>query len=94
MLPCGYVAHDEAADPGSLLSVDVAVGSDSIVQGGITATWGTGASVWTYTVAYSSLGATPAPVAPAHARPLRERLRAGKERSSDDRDRHAPPSLE
>jgi hypothetical protein len=38
---------------------------------------GTGASAWRYTVTYSGLGATSAPVAPADARPLRERLRAG-----------------
>jgi hypothetical protein len=32
----------------------------------ITVTWGTGAPAWTYTVAYSHLGTTPAPVAPAY----------------------------
>jgi hypothetical protein len=44
----------------------------------VAVTWGTSASAWTYTVAYSSLGETPAPVAPANARDLlRDRLGSG-----------------
>jgi hypothetical protein len=77
VLPFGYVAHDEAANAPSALDVDVTVAADGIVRQ-IAATWGTSASAWTYTVTYSDLGATPAPVVPANARPLRERLRPSK----------------
>jgi hypothetical protein len=49
--------------------------ADGIVRE-ISVTWGTSASAWTYTVTYSGLGETAAPVAPTNARPLRERLRA------------------
>jgi hypothetical protein len=77
VLPFGYVAHDEAANPAAPLKVAVTVGADGIVRE-ITVTWGTGVSAWTYTVTYSSLGATPAPVAPANARPVRDRTRADK----------------
>jgi len=66
VLPFGYVAHDEAADPASLLDVAVTVGGDGRVRA-IDVAWGT----WSYRVAYSGLGTTPAPVAPADARPLR-----------------------
>jgi hypothetical protein len=76
VLPFGYVAHDEAADPAAPLDTAVTV-ADGVVRE-ITVTWGTNASAWTYTVAYSRLDATPAPVAPENARPLRERLRADK----------------
>jgi hypothetical protein len=68
VLPFGYVAHDEAADPAARIAAAVTVGADGIVRE-IAATWGS----WTYTVAYSGLGSTPAPVAPANARPLRSR---------------------
>ena len=37
----------------------------------ISLTWGSSTSEWTYAVSYSGLGATPAPVAPEDARPLR-----------------------
>jgi hypothetical protein len=77
VLPFGYVAHDEAANPAAPLHTAVTVGADGIIRE-ITVTWGTSASAWTYTVTYSSLGATPAPVAPANARPLGDRLRAAK----------------
>jgi hypothetical protein len=77
VLPFGYVAHDEAADPAAPLQAAVTVGADGIVRE-IAVTWGAGASAWSYTVAYSRLGATPAPVAPKARDPLRERLRAGK----------------
>jgi hypothetical protein len=76
VLPFGYVAHDEAADPAASLRTAVTVGADGIVRE-IAVTWGSGASAWSYTVGYHRLDATPAPVAPANARPLRERLRGG-----------------
>ena len=69
VLPFGYVAHDEAVDPAAPLRAAVTVDADGIVRE-IAVTWGTSASAWTYTVTYSRLGATPAPVAPANARPL------------------------
>ena len=69
VLPFGYVAHDEAADPNSPLDTAVTVGADGVVRE-IAVTWGTSASAWTYTVTYSDLGTTPAPVAPENARDL------------------------
>jgi hypothetical protein len=72
VLPFGYVAHDEAADPASSLAVAVTVGADDIVRK-IGVTWGVSRSAWTYTVTYGGLGTTAAPVAPADARPLRNR---------------------
>jgi hypothetical protein len=72
VLPFGYVAHDEAEDPAAPLDVALTVGADGIVRQ-LAATWGTGASAWTYTVTYRRLGATPAPVAPANARPFPDR---------------------
>jgi hypothetical protein len=67
VFPFGYVAHDEAADPGSPLDTAVTVGSGGVIHA-IAVTWGT----WTYTVTYSGLGSTPAPAAPANAKSLRE----------------------
>jgi hypothetical protein len=52
--------------------VVVTVGADGIVRK-IVVTWGTSASAWTYTVTYSELGTTAAPVAPANARPFPDR---------------------
>jgi hypothetical protein len=72
VLPFGYVAHDEAADPAALLDVAVTVGTGGIVRE-IAVSWGASASAWRYTVTYRDLGATPAPVAPENARPLRDR---------------------
>jgi hypothetical protein len=66
VFPFGYVAHGAAADPAAQLDTAVTVGGDGIVRE-IAVSWGT----WTYTVTYSRLGATSAPVAPEHARPLR-----------------------
>jgi hypothetical protein len=83
VLPFGYVAHDEAADPAAPLDAAVTVGSDGIVRE-INVTWGASPSVWTYTVAYSNLGATLAPVAPANARPLLDRSPAGTSRPRPD----------
>jgi hypothetical protein len=76
VFPFGYVAHDEAADPTAALDAAVTVGADGIIRE-IAVTWGTTASAWTYTVTYSGLGTTPAPVAPVNARDLLgERMRA------------------
>jgi hypothetical protein len=77
VLPFGYVAHDEAADPDALLDAAVTVGANGVIRE-IAVTWGTGASAWTYKVTYSGLGETPALVAPENARPLRELLRKFK----------------
>jgi hypothetical protein len=71
VLPFGFVAHDEAADPAAPLDAAVTVGADGIVRE-ILVSWGAGATAWTYTVVYSQLGATPAVVAPDDARPLRK----------------------
>jgi hypothetical protein len=67
VFPFGYVAHDAAADPASLLDTAVTVGPEGVIRE-IAVTWGT----WTYTVTYRQLGSTPPPVAPADARSLRE----------------------
>ena len=69
VFPFGYVAHDEAANPSSQLDIAVAVGRERVVRQ-IAVTWGTPASSWVYTVTYSALGATAAPVAPSNARDL------------------------
>jgi hypothetical protein len=74
VLPFGYVAHDEAADPASPLDTAVTVAPEGVVRG-IEVTWET----WSYNVAYSGLGTTPALVAAARAKSLlEERMRAGK----------------
>jgi hypothetical protein len=77
VLPFGYVAHGEAANPAAPLHVAVTVGAGGLVRQ-IAVTWGTSASAWKYTVAYSRLGTTPAPVAPASAPSLRDQLRAAR----------------
>jgi hypothetical protein len=78
VLPFGYVAHGEGADPAAAVAAALTVGADGIVRD-ITVTWGSGASAWVYRVSYSRLGATPALEAPADARSLlRDRLRAGE----------------
>jgi hypothetical protein len=74
VLPFGYVAHDEAADPAAPLQASVTVGADGIFRE-IAVTWGSGASQWSFRVTYSGLGTTPAPTAPANAEPLRRALR-------------------
>jgi hypothetical protein len=80
VFPFGYVAHDAAANPGAALNTAVTVGPDSIIRQ-VAVMWGTSTSAWTYTVTYSRLGETPAPVAPADARDLlRERMRVGLRR--------------
>jgi hypothetical protein len=66
VLPFGYVAHDEAADPAAPLAVRLTVGADGIIRL-IAVHWGSSSSAWDYTVAYSGLGHTPAPAAPENA---------------------------
>jgi hypothetical protein len=66
VLPFGYVAHDEAADPAAPLAVRLTVGADGIIRL-ISVHWGNTSSAWDYTVAYGGLGHTPAPVAPENA---------------------------
>jgi hypothetical protein len=74
VLPFGYVAHDEAADPTAPLDTAVTVGADGVVRE-IAVRWG-GGSAWSYTVTYRDLGTTAAIVAPEHARSLlEERMR-------------------
>jgi hypothetical protein len=68
MLPFGYVAHGKAANPAAPLDAAVTVGPDGAVRE-VSVAW----DAWRYTVTYQRLGATPALVAPADARPLRER---------------------
>jgi hypothetical protein len=65
VLPFGYVAHDEAADPAAPLDAAITVGADGLIRE-LSVSWGT----WVYTVAYSDLGATAAPVAPKNAKSL------------------------
>jgi hypothetical protein len=75
VLPFGYVAQDEAANPAAPLDVAVTV-QDGVVRE-IAVSWGTAASPWTYTVSYSALGATPAPKALANATSIRDLRRIG-----------------
>jgi hypothetical protein len=70
VFPFGYVAHGAAANPAALLDVAVTVGANGFVRE-LAVRW----PGWVYSVTYSKLGATPAPVAPANARPLRRQLR-------------------
>jgi hypothetical protein len=70
VLPFGYVAHGKADDPAALLDAAVTVGPDGIVRE-FAVRW----PGWRYSVKYNRLGATPAPVAPANAKPLRRLLR-------------------
>lgn len=77
MLPFGYVAHGDAANPAAQLDAAVTVGPGGVVRE-ISVAWGRNGT-WRYTVTYRNLGATPALVAPADARPLRERLRSNKD---------------
>jgi hypothetical protein len=76
VLPFGYVAHDEAADPAALLDTAVTVGADGIIRE-LVVSWGTAGSTWTYTVRYADLGSTVAPAAPKNARPLRRATGGG-----------------
>jgi hypothetical protein len=76
VLPFGFVAHDEAADPAAPLAVALTIGADGIVRE-LAVIWGASASPWSYSVTYSGLGATQALVAPTNARPLRDTVRGG-----------------
>jgi hypothetical protein len=67
VLPFGFVAHDEAANPAAPLETTVTVGSDGIVRE-VRVEWG----AWVFDVNYRDLGNTAAPKAPANAVPLRE----------------------
>ena len=69
VLPFGYVAHGEAADPASPLAVAVRVGPEDVVHE-IAVAWGAAGS-WQYTVAYEELGSSVPLVAPAKAKSLR-----------------------
>jgi hypothetical protein len=70
VLPFGYVAHDEAADPGAPLRIDLTVGGNGLVRR-IAVAWGPAGSRWTYAVDYAGLGALAPIVAPVGAAPLR-----------------------
>jgi hypothetical protein len=65
VLPYGYVAHDDAADPNAPVEVSITVRADQTIEE-IHATWG-GASSWSYTLSFTDLGSTPAPAAPQNA---------------------------
>jgi hypothetical protein len=75
VLPFGYVAHDEAADPDNQLDTTVTTGAEGVVRE-IAVHWGT----WHYTVSYSELGSTPAPEAPKNAKSLEDMRREGARR--------------
>jgi hypothetical protein len=77
VLPFGYVAHDEAADPSASLDVAVTVGGDGVVRE-VALSWGA-TTAWRFAVSYSDLGATGEIAAPANARDLRALRRAAAE---------------
>ena len=66
VFPFGFAANGAAADPDAPLDVAITVAVDDVVRQ-IDVRWGT----WRYAVQYDGLGATPAPVAPENARPLK-----------------------
>lgn len=68
VLPYGYVAHDDADNPATLIDVSIAVHADGTI-GEIHATWGGDAS-WSYRLTFRDLGSTPAPEKPSNAQPL------------------------
>ena len=72
VLPFGYVAHGDAADPAAAVDVALTVGADGVVRE-LAVTW----PGWTYAVSYSGLGSTAAPEAPENARPLRRAVGNG-----------------
>jgi hypothetical protein len=77
VLPFGYVANDVAADGSTPLDATVTVGADGVVRE-LALAWGT----WRYTVTYSDLGSTEAPVAPANARDLLKERLEGRARAA------------
>ncbi len=68
VLPYGYVAHDQASNPSSMIAVSITVGADETIQV-ISATWG-GVSDWTYNLRFDDLGSASELAAPVNARPL------------------------
>lgn len=77
VLPFGFVAHGEAADPAAPLHVAVTVDGGGIVRQ-LLVTWGTGGSAWAYSVAYSDLGATAPPEVPKNVRPFDRKVPPGR----------------
>ena len=56
VLPFGNVAHDDAANPETLIDISISVTADGTI-GEIHATWGSESS-WSYRLIYSDLGST------------------------------------
>jgi hypothetical protein len=56
VLPYGYVAHDDAGNPSSLIDISITVGGDGTIDE-IHATWGGGSS-WSYLLSFRDLGTT------------------------------------
>ena len=54
--PFGNVAHDDAANPETLIDISISVTADGTI-GEIHATWGSESS-WSYRLIYSDLGST------------------------------------
>ena len=69
VLPFGYVAHGEAADPNAPLDIELTVGPADVLRR-IAVSWQPG---WMYTITYSDLGATADVEAPKNAQPLKRR---------------------
>jgi hypothetical protein len=76
VLPFGYVAHDDAADPSKLIDISISVGAAGTIDE-IHATW-SGGSSWSYRLRYSDLGTTAAIEKPAN---VEECLRCSLRRS-------------
>jgi hypothetical protein len=76
VLPFGYVAHDQAADPDAPLDIAITVTAEDVIRQ-ISVSWAK-TSAWTYTVTYDGLGATPGPKAPENARSLKDARRAAR----------------
>ena len=77
VLPYGYVAHDDANNPATLIEISISVVPDGSI-GEIHATWG-GEATWSYRLTFSDLGSTPAPEKPENVQPL---LRASQRDSN------------
>jgi hypothetical protein len=69
VLPYGYVAHDDASNPGAPVDMRITVRADETIDE-IHATWDD-VSSWSYRLPFSDLGSTPAPTAPDNVRSLR-----------------------
>jgi hypothetical protein len=92
VLPFGYVASGRAADPSALVDASITVGPDGVVRE-IVASWGSGASSWSYAVAFSGLGTTPSPVAPAEALARFEREACAADQPGRNRAAAVAPKL-